>query len=176
MTSSNENIFHITGPLCGVTREFPTQRPMTWSFDVFFDLWLNKQLSKQLWSWWFEMPLRSLWHHCNVFKKQWICWWFQVLWHSCDITIMANNPSIQWVKITIGSSNRQKCHITVHHNSCHIGFHSESGPNLGASLSITEEFCQPRLTLYQRYMTINTEAICDWSRYSIGILQVSLTY
>ena len=26
---------------------------------------LNKQLSKQSWGWWFEMPLCSLWHHCN---------------------------------------------------------------------------------------------------------------
>ena len=30
-----------------VTGEFPTQRPVTWSFDVFFDLRLNKWLSKQ---------------------------------------------------------------------------------------------------------------------------------
>ena len=29
-----------------VTTEFPAQRPVTWSFDVFFDLCLNKQLSK----------------------------------------------------------------------------------------------------------------------------------
>ena len=27
---------------------------------------LNKQLSKQLWGWWFETPSRSLWRHCNV--------------------------------------------------------------------------------------------------------------
>ena len=26
---------------------------------------LNKRLSKQLWGWWFEMPSRSLWRHCN---------------------------------------------------------------------------------------------------------------
>ena len=31
-----------------VTGEFPAQRPVTRSFDVFFDLDLNKQLSKQL--------------------------------------------------------------------------------------------------------------------------------
>ena len=30
-----------------VTGEFPTQRPVTLSFDVFFDLRLNKRLSKQ---------------------------------------------------------------------------------------------------------------------------------
>ena len=31
----------------------------------FFYLSLNKPLSKQLWGWWFEMPSRSLWRHCN---------------------------------------------------------------------------------------------------------------
>ena len=68
MTSSNGNIFRVTGHLCGnspVTGEFPTQRPVTQSFDVFFDLRLNKQLSKQWWGWWFETPSRSLWLHCN---------------------------------------------------------------------------------------------------------------
>ena len=43
-----------------VTGEFPTQRPMTWSFDVFFDLRLNKQLSKQWIRRRFETPSRPL--------------------------------------------------------------------------------------------------------------------
>ena len=43
----------------------PAQRPVLRSFDVFFDLRLNKRLSKQSWGWWFETPSRSLWHHCN---------------------------------------------------------------------------------------------------------------
>ena len=34
-----------------VPGEFPTQRPVTRSFDVFFDLRLNKRLSKQWWGW-----------------------------------------------------------------------------------------------------------------------------
>ena len=51
-----------------ITGEFPSQRPVTWSFDVFFDLRLNKRLSKQLWGWWFEMPSCSLWHHCNYYR------------------------------------------------------------------------------------------------------------
>ena len=48
-----------------VPGEFPTQRPVTRSFDVFFDLRLNKRLSKQLWSWWFETLSRPLWRHRN---------------------------------------------------------------------------------------------------------------
>ena len=48
-----------------VTGEFPTQRPVTRRFDVFFDLRLNKRISKQSWGWWFETPSQSLWRHCN---------------------------------------------------------------------------------------------------------------
>ena len=69
MTSSNGNIFRVTGPLCGEFTgpgEFPTQRPVTRSFDVFFDLRLDKRLSKQLWGWWLETPSWSLWRQCNI--------------------------------------------------------------------------------------------------------------
>ena len=48
-----------------VTGEFPAQRPVTRSFDIFFDLRLNKPLSEQSWGWWFGTPSRSLWRHCN---------------------------------------------------------------------------------------------------------------
>ena len=68
MTSSNGNIFRVTGPLCGEFTgpgEFPTQRPVTRSFDVYFDLRLNKRLSKQPWGWWFETLSWSLWRHRN---------------------------------------------------------------------------------------------------------------
>ena len=39
MTSSNGNIFRVTG-------EFPSQKPVTRSFDIFFDLRPNNRLSK----------------------------------------------------------------------------------------------------------------------------------
>ena len=68
MTSSNGNIFRITG-LCArnspVSSEFPSQRPVTLSFDVFFDLVLNKRLSKQSRRQWFETPSHLLCRHCN---------------------------------------------------------------------------------------------------------------
>ena len=54
-----------------VTGEFPSQRPVTRSFDVFLDLGLYQQLSKQWRRWWFETPWRSLWRHCNVI---YVCW------------------------------------------------------------------------------------------------------
>ena len=83
MTSSNGNIFRVTGPLCGEFTgpgEFPTQRPVTRSFDVFLDLRLNKRLSKQPWGWWFETPVWSLWRHCNVSGLNvTTCWVHRVL-------------------------------------------------------------------------------------------------
>ena len=49
--------FSVLLALCMVnslaTGQFPSQRPVTRSFDVFFDLRLNKRLSKQSWGWWF---------------------------------------------------------------------------------------------------------------------------
>ena len=49
------------------TDEFPWQKPVKRSFDVFSDLRLNKQLSKQSRRQWFETPPRPLWSHCNAF-------------------------------------------------------------------------------------------------------------
>ena len=66
MTSSNGNIFRVTGHLCG---EFtgPRRIPRTKASDA--ELWnicaFNKRLSKQSWGWWFETPSRPLWRHCN---------------------------------------------------------------------------------------------------------------
>ena len=59
-----------------VTGEFPEQRPVTRSFDVFFDLRLNKLLSKQSWGWWFETLSRPLWCHCNA-----ACLWQKTDWY-----------------------------------------------------------------------------------------------
>ena len=50
MTSSNGDSALLA--IC----EFPAQRPVTQSLDVFVDLRLNKRLSKQSWGWWFETP------------------------------------------------------------------------------------------------------------------------
>ena len=68
MTSSNGNIFRVTGHLCGEFTgpgEFPTQMPVMRSFDGFFDISLNKRLSKQPLGWGFETPSWSLWRHYN---------------------------------------------------------------------------------------------------------------
>ena len=67
-TSSNGNIFRVTGILRGEFtghRWIPRTRPVTRSFDVFFDLRLNKRLSKQSRDRWSETPPRSLWRQSN---------------------------------------------------------------------------------------------------------------
>ena len=69
MTSSNGNIFRVTGHLCGdspVNGEFAAHWPVTRSFDVFFDRRLNERLSKQSWGWRFETPSRPFWRSSNA--------------------------------------------------------------------------------------------------------------
>ena len=52
-----------------VIGEFPSQRSVTRSFDVFFDLCMHKRRSKQSWVWWFETPSHSSWRHRNVVRN-----------------------------------------------------------------------------------------------------------
>ena len=64
--------FSVSLDLCAgyslVTGEFPSQRPVTRSFDVVFGLPLNKRLSKQSWDW------CSLWRHSNGAMEH-LWWW-----------------------------------------------------------------------------------------------------
>ena len=71
MTSSMEAFSALLAFSAGnlpVPGEFPSQRPVTQSFDVLFDLCLNKR-GKQSWGWWFETTSQSLWCHCDVSKR-----------------------------------------------------------------------------------------------------------
>ena len=117
MTSSNGNIFRVTGPLCGEFTgpgEVPTQRPVTRSFDVFFDLRLNKRLSKEPWGWWFETPSWSLWRQCNEWPKHASlnkvkllflaplyhlqCWFIKKIKpHIPNLKIVFNRISLVWI-------------------------------------------------------------------------------
>ena len=70
LTSSNGNIFRITGAFCG---EFTGHRwiPLAKASDaelgyfLFFNIRLNKRLSKQSRDQWLEVPSDSSWRHCN---------------------------------------------------------------------------------------------------------------
>ena len=98
------------------SKSFPTQRPVTWSFDVFFDLCMKKQLSKELRCKWFEMPSHSLWSLKNL-RALWfshlnkinICqcmgkyfvWNFKgTLWNSTQ-NILPIHWKIQFLYVTI---------------------------------------------------------------------------
>ena len=47
-------------------RRIPHTKASDTEFDVFFDLRLNKRLSKQSCGWWFETPSPQLWRHRNA--------------------------------------------------------------------------------------------------------------
>ena len=71
MTSSNGKIYAYWPFERGIHRG---QRLETRSFDVFFDLLLNKRLSKQSWGWRFETLSLPLWRHRNAMARQlWRC-------------------------------------------------------------------------------------------------------
>ena len=71
-----------------VTGEFPAQRPMTRSFNVFFGLRLNIRLSEQPRGWWFETQSRPLWCHCNVIGMDFS--------GSSPLWLMAREVAIGW--------------------------------------------------------------------------------
>ena len=73
-----------------VTGEFPAQRPVIHSFDVFVDLRMNKRLNKWPRRRWFETPSRLLWRHCNedMLAVTWHgnnYYYYPFLIHSCTI-------------------------------------------------------------------------------------------
>ena len=79
-----------------VPGEFPAQRPVALSFDVFFDLSLNKRLSKHLWGWWFETLSRPFWRHCNEqATSHYIC----QTWPTSPMHACVTGP--QWYKWSI---------------------------------------------------------------------------
>ena len=87
MTSSNGNIFHVTGHLCG---EFTGHRwiPRTKDSDAelwcFFDLRLNKRLSKQSRCWWFETPSCPIWRHRNAKLSFPLAVVAEAIWSACN--------------------------------------------------------------------------------------------
>ena len=101
MTSSNGNISRVTGHLCGgipVTVEFPTQRQVTRSFNVFFDLRLNKWLSNQSWGWWFEIRLHPLRRQCNDITK----------WHVGNSVYRGVSDMTTWKNTYVANDNTVK--------------------------------------------------------------------
>ena len=75
--------------------EFPSQRPVTRSFDVFFDLCLNKQVSKQSRGWWSETQSSLLWRRCNYIIPGYEIVGFACVW-SCIHDVDRVEKVIPW--------------------------------------------------------------------------------
>ena len=88
-----------------VPGEFPTQRPVMRSFDIFFDLCLNRWLRKQWWGWWFVTLSRPLWRHRD--DVHFNCIVQHSLYHKMDIgtmilcTLVSSSPS-QSIELVFG--------------------------------------------------------------------------
>ena len=117
-----------------VPGEFPTQRPVTRSFDVYFDLRPNKWLSKQSWGWWFETLSCSLWRHRNgidVSQWQWSCkrntfgQWCGAFSLICALNKRSNKQSSGWWFETPSHPLRRYRNVQIRHVKC---FHTALFP------------------------------------------------
>ena len=81
-----------------VPGEFPSQRPVTRSLDIFFDLSLNKRLSKRSRRRWFETPSRSLWRHCNGKLTQTYLLCLAAGWYPDNTEEISTTVSLQLVE------------------------------------------------------------------------------
>ena len=147
MTSSNGNIFRVTGPLRGEFTgpgEFPAQRPVPRSFDVFFDLSLNKRLSKQSWGWWSETPPRSLWRQCHETAPVTV-WVAFIKAVSINISIyVAYNAFVALQCIAITPWKKQAWTTAA-----------EDETDIGLSVnSLRAKFCRGNINIYLNFMSI----------------------
>ena len=135
-----------------VTGEFPSQRPVTRSFDVFFDLPQNKLLSKQWWGWWFETPRRPVWRHFNVLK------WLRI-YHCIQIALIewkndrSSYPKRGLYCVTavwsFGPPDMEMCHLnavsTLRWKPATHSFISADGEPLATFLLMEQNY--PRLSV-----------------------------
>ena len=105
-----------------VTGEFPSQRPVTRSFDGFIDLRLNKRLSKQSWGWWYETTPCSSYRHCQT----------RLVCHQCCLTC-CNCTNQETVR-----SNLQVCRLW-----CFTSVNCSMPTRVQRTLSITKGPVQP---------------------------------
>ena len=125
MTTSNGNIFRVTGLCAGnspVTGEFPAKRPVTRSFEVFVGLRPNKRLSKQSRSWWFETPSHPLWRHSNdhgvliTHSSKIVCIAFVIICISLD-----NDVVYHYGDVVMGTVASQITSLTIVYSTVYSG-------------------------------------------------------
>ena len=124
MTSSNGNMFRVTGHLCG---EFTVHRwiPRTKASDAelwcFFELRLNKRLSKPSRDWWFETSSRPLWRQSNDYAD-----WVYEKWDG-RLVCEHNTTFGRYIEVLVQDSS----------NSCALAKQSCTKPSVWATLSYT---------------------------------------
>ena len=125
MTSWNGNIFRATGHLCGGIHRSPVnspaKRPVTRSFGLFFELRLNKRLSKQSWDCWFETPSHPLRRHNDT--QQYFMLHGRCIIHFvvCDFALMLTchiDCSYCWAD-WLTSTNSADCHLFQQYTVMH---------------------------------------------------------
>ena len=124
-----------------VTDEFPSQRPVMRSFDIFFYLRLNKLLSKQSRRWWFETPSRSLSRHCNGLLY-WYRWqsYYDITWKTFRITgpLWGESTDLRWIPLT----KDQQCGALLLASTCMSTSTNHSvSQNVYDLISKFPEFC-----------------------------------
>ena len=77
MTSSNGDIFRVSGLLCG---EF-TGLTKASDADLWWFLWSPPEYTVVQTSWWFETPSRPLWRHRNEMICTWNLWLHRMKFH-----------------------------------------------------------------------------------------------
>ena len=143
MTSSNGNIFHVTGPLRGEFTGSPHKG--RWRGALMFSLicaWIN--LSKQSRRRWFETPSRSLWRHCDELWLKWgsinilggmatytfkslhicgHCIWNGAVWRPRSYTIETNHQYIKLIGVCtrfdldLPTSQISECTCSISHSA-----------------------------------------------------------
>ena len=123
-----------------VTGEFPAHKPVTRSFDVFFDLCPDEQLSKESWGWWSEMPSCPLWRHSNV----WIysgtagyCFLVILLW---SLMMCANNQVHYGLMVIF---------VCLHITLPHYHHYADISEGIEFLKCLWDTFCQMCLRLSQ---------------------------
>ena len=113
-------------------------KPVTRSFDVFFDLRLNKRLNKQSWGWWFETLSRSSWRHCNGWYSTCsVTSHYLKFWANSGLLLITEHFRFQW-------NSNQNTPISIQDNWFEMSF-AKSRP-----------FCLDLSVIRNAYMTGET--------------------
>ena len=132
-----------------VTGEFPAKRPVTQSFDVFFDLRLNKRLNKQSWGWWFETP------SCH-----------------CDVTLMVTNDRLQFdTAEPVLWINATPSRLTTPFISFYVKCLRHGGACIYASMNQVNSVSLQRIVLriHIGYMCSDSDQVMDWIEIDIPL-------